>query len=251
MLAPQLPGGEGQTPAESEAPEEVVERLAHLEQLVVQLKELIRDRDTQLIQKDTELANKDVQLKVNDLCVCQSTVFFMPTSFMTEHLFFFCFLSAEWERGSWGSLHQTQTAGQSQDGFAQQTDIWSERTRRSTSEFEWGKAVDVVRFLFYNKVKQTRYDRWDTSLVKPQTNNKAPVLCSFIWLERPFCLQQSPDSSFTGAGAAVEEELQELKNKLSQEEANSRELQERLQTSEERLREKESAHAEEVTQPCL
>uniref|UniRef100_A0A3Q3VIT7 Uncharacterized protein n=1 Tax=Mola mola TaxID=94237 RepID=A0A3Q3VIT7_MOLML len=51
----QLPAGEGQHPAESEPPEEVMERLAHLEQLVVQLKGLIRDKDTQLIQKDTEL----------------------------------------------------------------------------------------------------------------------------------------------------------------------------------------------------
>lgn len=42
-----------------------MERLAHLEQLVVQLKELIRDKDTQLAQKDTELTNKDAQFKVN------------------------------------------------------------------------------------------------------------------------------------------------------------------------------------------
>lgn len=70
MLVPQLPAGEGQAPMESEPPEEVVERLAHMEQLVVQLKGLIRDKDTQLIQKDTELANKDVQFKVNNLCVC-------------------------------------------------------------------------------------------------------------------------------------------------------------------------------------
>lgn len=61
---PQLPVEEGQAPAESEPPEEVVERLAHLEQLVVQLKGLIRDRDTQLTQKDTELASKDAQFKV-------------------------------------------------------------------------------------------------------------------------------------------------------------------------------------------
>uniref|UniRef100_A0A8C3AZ59 Golgin B1 n=1 Tax=Cyclopterus lumpus TaxID=8103 RepID=A0A8C3AZ59_CYCLU len=57
---------------------------------------------------------------------------------------------------------------------------------------------------------------------------------------------QSPDSSFTGAGAAVEEELQELKNKLSEEEANSIELRERLQTTERLLQEKESAHAEQL-----
>lgn len=62
---PQLPADEGEAPAEPEAPEEVMERLAHLEQLVVQLKELIRDKDTQLAQKDTELTNKDAQFKVN------------------------------------------------------------------------------------------------------------------------------------------------------------------------------------------
>lgn len=67
MLVPQLPAGEDQAPVESEAPEEAMERLAHLEQLVVQLKELIRDKDTQLIQKDTELSNKDARLKVNNL----------------------------------------------------------------------------------------------------------------------------------------------------------------------------------------
>lgn len=67
MLVPQLPAGEGQSPVEAEVPEEAMERLAHLEQLVVQLKELIREKDTHLTQKDTELAHKDAQLKV---CVC-------------------------------------------------------------------------------------------------------------------------------------------------------------------------------------
>ncbi|KAM8740306.1 uncharacterized protein golgb1 isoform 1-T1 [Acanthopagrus schlegelii] len=57
---------------------------------------------------------------------------------------------------------------------------------------------------------------------------------------------QSPDSSFTGGDAAVEEELQELKNKLRQEEANSRGLQERLQSTEQLLQEKESAHTEQL-----
>lgn len=65
MLVPQLPAGEGQAPMESEPPEEVMERLAHLEKLVVQLKELIRDKDTQLILKDTELSQKDAQFNVN------------------------------------------------------------------------------------------------------------------------------------------------------------------------------------------
>ena len=57
---PQLPADESQSQVESEVPEEVMERLAHLEQLVVHLKELIRD-------KDTELSNKDAQLKVSSL----------------------------------------------------------------------------------------------------------------------------------------------------------------------------------------
>lgn len=61
---PRLPADEGEAPAESEPPEAALERLAHLEQLVVQLKELIRDKDTQLTQKDGELTNKDAQLKV-------------------------------------------------------------------------------------------------------------------------------------------------------------------------------------------
>lgn len=88
-LVPQLPAAESQAPGESEPPEEVMERLAHLEQLVVQLKELIRDKDSQLVQKDTELANRDTQFKVNSLCVapfvwsrhanvcCDSTAFFL------------------------------------------------------------------------------------------------------------------------------------------------------------------------------
>lgn len=57
-------------------------------------------------------------------------------------------------------------------------------------------------------------------------------------------MHQSPDSSFTGA--AVEEELQELKNRLSEEEANNRILKEQLQATEQQLREKESAHTEQV-----
>lgn len=61
---PQLPADEGEAPAEPEPPEEAMERLAHLEQLVVQLKELIRDKDAQLGQKDTELTDKDAQFKV-------------------------------------------------------------------------------------------------------------------------------------------------------------------------------------------
>ncbi|XP_028306983.1 golgin subfamily B member 1 isoform X2 [Gouania willdenowi] len=64
MLVPQPPAGsEGQAQTEPEVPEDAMERLAHLEQLVVQLKEMIRDKDMQLVQKDTELVGKDTQLK--------------------------------------------------------------------------------------------------------------------------------------------------------------------------------------------
>lgn len=62
---PVLPPGEDPAPVDYEVPEDAMERLAHLEALVVQLKELIRDRDTQLTQKDVELTSKDAQLKVN------------------------------------------------------------------------------------------------------------------------------------------------------------------------------------------
>ncbi|XP_061523146.1 golgin subfamily B member 1 [Phycodurus eques] len=57
-LTPQLPADAGQTPAESEAHEEAMERLAYLEQLVVQLKELIYDKDTKLAGKDALLKNE-------------------------------------------------------------------------------------------------------------------------------------------------------------------------------------------------
>lgn len=60
-------------------------------------------------------------------------------------------------------------------------------------------------------------------------------------------LQQSPDTSFSGVGSAAEEELQEFKNKLSEEEAKCRELQEQLQTAAQLLQDKEAAHAEQVT----
>lgn len=60
----------------------------------------------------------------------------------------------------------------------------------------------------------------------------------------PFGLQQSPESSFTGG---AEEELQELKNKLSEEEVNNRQLQERLRNTEQLLEEKEAAYNEQVT----
>lgn len=74
----------------------------------------------------------------------------------------------------------------------------------------------------------------------------SPSTSICIRFDHLFCLQQSPESSFSGAGAAVEEELQELKNKLSEEQANSRELKERLQVTEQLLQEKETMHAEQV-----
>lgn len=79
-LVPQLPPGEGQVSVDSEVPEDAMERLAHLEQLVVQLKELIRDRDTQLMQKDTELTNKDAQHKVNKPFMFVSNQYFLCKS---------------------------------------------------------------------------------------------------------------------------------------------------------------------------
>ncbi|TMS02679.1 Golgin subfamily B member 1 [Larimichthys crocea] len=158
MLVPQLPPGEGQASVESEVPEEAMERLAHLEQLVVQLKELIRDRDTQLVQKDTELAGKDAQLK--------------------------------------------------------------NEKEEAEARFTKLKLQAKAKMASLNK---------QISDLKGQGG-----------------ATQSPDSSFTGAGAAVEEELQELKTKLREEEANSRGLQERLQTTEQLLQEKESVHAEQL-----
>ncbi|XP_070848210.1 golgin subfamily B member 1 isoform X2 [Chaetodon trifascialis] len=157
MLVPELPADEGHAPLESESSEEAMERLAHLEQLVVQLKELIRDKDTQLVQKDTELANKDAQFK---------------------------------------------------------------------NEKEEAEAR-FTKLKLQAKAKMASLNKQISDL---KGQGGAP----------------SPDSSFTGAGAAVEEELQELKNKLSEEEANSRELQERLQAAEQLLQEKESAHAEQL-----
>ncbi|KAJ3611974.1 hypothetical protein NHX12_020253, partial [Muraenolepis orangiensis] len=55
-LVPQQPASEA--PLGWEGSEETTERLAHLEQLVVQLKELVCDKDTQLAHKDTQLQNE-------------------------------------------------------------------------------------------------------------------------------------------------------------------------------------------------
>lgn len=40
---------------EEEAAEDVLDRLAHMERLVVQLKDLVREKDAQLQQKDAQL----------------------------------------------------------------------------------------------------------------------------------------------------------------------------------------------------
>ncbi|KAM7378458.1 hypothetical protein PAMA_013391 [Pampus argenteus] len=157
MLVPQLPAGEGQAQAESDVPEEAMERLAHLEQLVVQLKELIRDKDTQLVEKDTDLSNKDAQLK--------------------------------------------------------------NEKEAADARFTKLKLQAKAKMASLNK---------QIAELKGQEG------------------ATSPDSSFTGAGAAGEEEVRELQNKLSEEEATSRELRERLQVTEQLLQEKESAHAEQL-----
>ena len=98
-LAPQLPAGEGQAPMESEVPEDAMERLAHLEQLVVQLKELIRDKDAQLLQKDTELTSKDAQHKVSNracLCLlCTHRCFYFSVLFRMRIVFSVCFTLTE------------------------------------------------------------------------------------------------------------------------------------------------------------
>lgn len=129
---PQLPADEGEAPAESEPPEEAMERLAHLEQLVVQLKELIRDKDAQLTQKDTELTNKDAQLKVK--------IQEVPRANSWESVLI-RFLSTAREGGVRSSLHQTQTAGQSQDGLTQQADNGAER-QRSNCECNLSRSRD-------------------------------------------------------------------------------------------------------------
>ncbi|XP_041832825.1 golgin subfamily B member 1 isoform X2 [Melanotaenia boesemani] len=157
MLVPQLPTGEGQASPESEVPEDAMERLAHLEQLVVQLKELIRDKDTQLVQKDAELTGKDGQLK----------------------------------------------------------------NEREEAEARFTKLK------LQAKAKMASLNKQITEL-KGQGG------------------ATSPDSSFTAAGAAVEEELHDLRSKLGEEEANSRKLKEQLQATQQLLQEKESAHAEQL-----
>uniref|UniRef100_A0A8C7WRI6 Golgin B1 n=1 Tax=Oryzias sinensis TaxID=183150 RepID=A0A8C7WRI6_9TELE len=155
VLAPLPPPAEGQAPMESEVPEDAMERLAHLEQLVVQLKGLVRDKDAQLVLKDTELSSKDAQLK---------------------------------------------------------------------NEKEEAEAR-FTKLKLQAKAKMA-------SLTKQITELKGQAA--------------SPDSSFTEAGAALEEELQNLRKRLSEEEAQSRQLKEKLHAAEQLLQEKESNHAQQL-----
>ncbi|KAF7229300.1 golgin subfamily B member 1 isoform X1 [Nothobranchius furzeri] len=157
-LVPQTPPVEGQTPMDPDTPEDAMERLAHLEQLVVQLKELIRDKDTQLIQKNSELTSKDAQLK----------------------------------------------------------------NEREEAEARFTKLK------LQAKAKMVSLNKQITEL-KGQ-GGATP----------------SPDGSFTEAAAAVEEELQELRNKLSEEEANNKELKEQLQVTQQLLQEKEASLKEQL-----
>ncbi|XP_016528491.1 golgin subfamily B member 1 isoform X2 [Poecilia formosa] len=158
VLEPQLPAAEGQTAADAEVPEDAMERLAHLEQLVVQLKELIRDKDTQLLQQETELTKKDAQLK-------------------------------------------------------------NEKEEAETR---------FTKLKLQAKAKMASLNKQITEL-KGQAESA------------------TPDGSFSSAGAAAaEEELQDLRAKLSEEEASSRQLKERLLATELLLQEKEAAHAEQL-----
>ncbi|XP_027899940.1 golgin subfamily B member 1 [Xiphophorus couchianus] len=158
VLEPQLPAAEGQTAVDAEVPEDAMERLAHLEQLVVQLKELIRDKDAQLLQQETELTKKDAQLK---------------------------------------------------------------------NEKEEAEAR-FTKLKLQAKAKMASLNKQITEL-KGQAESA------------------TPDGSFCSAGAvAAEEELQDLRAKLSEEEASSRQLKERLLATELLLQEKEAAHAEQL-----
>ncbi|XP_008398570.1 golgin subfamily B member 1 [Poecilia reticulata] len=158
VLEPQLPAADGQTAADAEVPEDAMERLAHLEQLVVQLKELIRDKDAQLLQQETELTSKDAQLK---------------------------------------------------------------------NEKEEAEAR-FTKLKLQAKAKMASLNKQITEL-KGQAESA------------------TPDGSFSSAGAsAAEEELQDLRAKLSEEEASSRQLKERLLATELLLQEKEAAHAEQL-----
>ncbi|KAI4888823.1 hypothetical protein NFI96_023933, partial [Prochilodus magdalenae] len=151
-LVPQPLSG-GDSFSEGPGPsEEVLERLAQTEQLVVQLKELIRE-------KDTQLASAEKQLK---------------------------------------------------------------------DEKEQGEAK-FTKLKLQAKAKMAVLNKQISELKAQEGQNTS----------------QTSDSSFT-VPSGVEEELQQLKQKLSEEESLTRSLQEQLVVAEQRLKEKEDDHAEKV-----
>ncbi|XP_045071279.1 golgin subfamily B member 1-like isoform X2 [Coregonus clupeaformis] len=154
MLVPQLPPGDAPGASEESGPgveEEPLERLAHLEQLTVHLKEVVRDKDSQLATFETQL-----------------------------------------------------------------------KSERETADARFTK-------------------------LKLQAKAKMAALTKQIAdLKGQEGATSSPDSSFTSSAPAVEEELQELRSKLRDVETSAKNLEERLQMSEQALCEKEAAHMEQV-----
>ncbi|XP_024233063.2 golgin subfamily B member 1 [Oncorhynchus tshawytscha] len=154
MLVPQLPPEDAPGAPEESGPgveEEPLERLAHLEQLTVHLKEVVRD-------KDSQLATFEKQLK----------------------------------------------------------------SERETAEARFTK-------------------------LKLQAKTKMAALNKQIAdLKGQEGAASSPDSSFTSSAPAVEEELQELRKQLSEVSTLAKNLEERLQMSQQALCEKEAIHTEQV-----
>ncbi|CDQ80510.1 unnamed protein product [Oncorhynchus mykiss] len=154
MLVPQLPPGDAPGAPEESGPaveEEPLERLAHLEQLTVHLKEVVRDKDSQLATFETQL-----------------------------------------------------------------------KSERETAEARFTK-------------------------LKLQAKTKMAALNKQIAdLKGQEGATSSPDSSFTSSAPAVEEELQELRKQLSEVSTSAKNLEERLQMSEQALCEKEAVHTEQV-----
>ncbi|XP_064794870.1 golgin subfamily B member 1-like isoform X2 [Oncorhynchus masou masou] len=154
MLVPQLPPGDAPGAPEESGPgveEEPLERLAHLEQLTVHLKEVVRDKDSQLTTFEKQL-----------------------------------------------------------------------KSERETAEARFTK-------------------------LKLQAKTKMAALNKQIAdLKGLEGTASSPDSSFTSSAPAVEEELQELRKQLSEVSTSAKNLEERLQMSEQALCEKEAVHTEQV-----
>ncbi|KAG7255848.1 hypothetical protein CRUP_023836 [Coryphaenoides rupestris] len=151
-LVPQQPASEAPGGWEGGGSEEATERLAHLEQLVVQLKELVRDKDAQLAHKDTLLQNE-----------------------------------------------------------------------KETAEARFTKLKLQAKAKMVSLNKQ----------IHELKGQEGPA---------------SPNSSFTGGPGpeVLEEELRALKTRLAEEEAGSRDLLQRLQTTQHLLQEKEVDHAEQL-----